>query len=135
MKEKHRKMYIEMARVAAEASYAKRLQVGAIAVKDHRILSVGYNGTHPGADNSCEGEDGLTKRDVIHAEMNLIYKMARDGQAGADADLFITHSPCYECAKAILSVGFKRVWFGQHYRDHSGIELLKSNGVQVERCE
>ena len=131
--DKHRTMYMRMAQVAAGASHAKRLQVGALAVKDHRILSVGYNGTVPGADNACEDSAGVTKREVIHAEMNLIYKLARDGQAAAGADLFVTVSPCYECAKAILAVGFSKVWFGQQYRDNAGLELLTMNGVQHEQ--
>lgn len=138
MKEKHKLMYMEMAKVAAKQSYAKRLQVGAIAVKDHRILSVGYNGTFPGADNNCENLiDGklVTKKEVIHAEMNLIYKLARDGESGADADLFITHAPCFECAKAILSVGFKKVWFRNEYKSDEGIQLLKANGVDVEKVD
>lgn len=140
MKQKHIKMYLDMAEVAAEASYAVRLRVGAVAVKDHRILSVGYNGTPPGMDNVCEvrhtdreGHDALvTKREVIHAEMNLIYKMARDGQSGKDADLFLTHSPCFECAKAIMSVGFRKVWFRKQYRDDFPITFLTENGVEVE---
>jgi len=137
MKEKHLQMYMEMAQVAAKSSYAVKLKVGAIAVKDHRILSVGYNGTPPGMDNCCENqcEDGslMTRSEVIHAEMNLIYKMARDGQSGSGSDLFITHSPCFECAKAILSVGFRKVWFNKNYRDSSGTELLKNYGIEVEQ--
>ena len=127
-----------MAEAAAKQSYAKRLQVGAIAVKDHRILSVGYNGTFPGADNNCENLiDGklVTKKEVIHAEMNLIYKLARDGESGADADLFITHAPCFECAKAILSVEFKKVWFRNEYKSDEGIQLLKANGIDVEKVD
>lgn len=133
MTPKHLAMYMEMAKVAANASYANRLKVGALAVKDHRVLSVGYNGTPAGLSNECENELGLTNQNVIHAEMNLIYKMARDGQSGAGADIFITHSPCFECAKAILSVGFCKVWFDFLYRDASGIDLLTNNGVEVER--
>jgi dCMP deaminase len=137
MKEKHLRMYMEMAQVAAKSSYAVKLKVGAIAVKDHRILSVGYNGTPTGMDNVCEhySEYGemTTKKEVIHAEMNLILKMARDGQSGSGSDLFITHSPCFECAKAILSVGFRKVWFNQNYRDPSGATLLKENGIEVEQ--
>ncbi len=146
MKEKHIAMYMEMAEVAAKSSYAKRLQVGSIAVKDHRILSVGYNGTPPGMDNNCEevvtptlpylqgdGPTLKTRKEVIHAEMNLIYKMARDGQAGNGADIFITHAPCFECSKAILSVGFNSVYFRNAYRDSSGIDMLWQNGVQVRQ--
>ena len=133
MKDKHVKMYAEMAEVAAKQSYATRLKVGAIAVRDHRILSVGYNGSAPGADNVCEDETGKTKPDVIHAEMNVILKMARDGESGKDADLFITHSPCFQCANAILGVGFKRVWFSDYYRDDAGISHLEKHGVPVTK--
>ena len=136
MKPRHAQMYMEMAEVAAKNSYATRLKVGAIAVKDHRIVSVGYNGTAPGRDNNCEGSDGLTKSEVIHAETNLIYKLARDGQSGAGADLFVTHSPCMNCSLAILSVGFRKVWFRNQYRDLSGVEFLRENGIEVDQlCE
>lgn len=125
-----------MAETAARISYAKRLKVGAIATKHGRILSIGINGTPPGTDNECEYvlEDGSlkTNREVIHAEMNLIYKLARDGESGKGGELFITHSPCYECSKAILSVGFSKVFYRNQYRDTSGIRLLESAGVEVE---
>lgn len=143
MKQKHIDLYMTIAEATAQTSYAKKLKVGAVAVKDHRILSIGYNGTPPGMDNACEDEikwpNGTiqfmqTKPEVIHAEMNLIYKMARDGQGAAGADLFITHSPCFECSKAIMSVGFRKVWFRDQYRDMTGVELLKQNGVEVEQC-
>ena len=148
MKEKHKLMYMEMAEIIAKQSYAKRLQVGSVAVKDNRIISIGYNGTPPGMDNNCEEyyedveyKDGniskvkkqRTKKEVIHAEMNLIYKLARDGESGKGADLFITHSPCFECSKAILSVGFRSVYYRDEYRDQDGSELLKTNGVYIEQ--
>lgn len=144
MKEKHQHMYMAMATVASISSTAVKLKVGALVVKDHRILSVGYNGTPPGMDNTCEdrtwiGDDQVgdyhlvTKKEVIHAEMNAIYKMARDGQSAVGADIFITHAPCFECAKAILSVGIKKVWWSDSYRDTNGIDLLKSNNVEVEQ--
>jgi dCMP deaminase len=127
---------MEMAETAARISYAKRLKVGAIATKHGRILSIGINGTPPGTDNECEYvlEDGSlkTNREVIHAEMNLIYKLARDGESGKGGELFITHSPCYECSKAILSVGFSKLFYRNQYRDTSGIRLLESAGVEVE---
>jgi dCMP deaminase len=130
-------MYMEMAETAAKISYARRLKVGAIATKHGRILSIGINGTPPGTDNECEDvlEDGSlkTNKHVIHAEMNLIYKLARDGESGKGGELFITHSPCYECSKAILSVGFNKVFYRNSYRDPSGIELLEGHGVEVEQ--
>lgn len=144
MKEKHQHMYMAMATVASISSTAVKLKVGSLVVKDHRILSVGYNGTPPGMDNVCEdkvwiGDEQVgdyhlvTKKEVIHAEMNAIYKMARDGQSAVGADIFITHAPCFECAKAILSVGIKKVWWRDSYRDMNGIDLLKSNNVEVEQ--
>lgn len=161
MKEKHIQMYMKIAEVVAESSYAEKLKVGAIAVKDNRILSIGYNGTPPGMSNICEHKtydenpdfgvniyserDDFPQRDlfgryrldtvkeVIHAEMNLIYKMARDGQQAQGATLFITHSPCFECSKAILSVGFTNVFYKEEYRDTEGINLLTSNNIEVEQ--
>ena len=148
MKDKFIKLYLEIAKVMSTASYATRLKVGAVAVKDHRILATSYNGTPPGMDNNCEEyyedveyKDGniskvkkqRTKKEVIHAEMNLIYKLARDGESGKGADLFITHSPCFECSKAILSVGFRSVYYRDEYRDKDGLDLLKTNGVHIEQ--
>lgn len=143
MKEKHIKMYMKIAETVAAASYAKKLKVGAVAVKDNRILSIGYNGTPPGMDNNCEHEvvkeDGSvvleTVKEVIHAEMNAIYKMARDGQHSEGATLFITHSPCFECAKAILSVGFDSVFYKEDYRNMDGVYFLKANSIWVEKYD
>ena len=143
MKEKHKNLYMSIAKTVASSSYAEKLKVGAVVVKDHRILSIGYNGTPPGTDNSCEvrknSNDGVgppsleTKREVIHAEMNAIYKMARDGQSAAGATLFVTHAPCFECAKAILSVGIKNVWYSEDYRDPGGVYFLRANYLEVEK--
>jgi len=152
MKSKFIDLYMNIAEVVAKTSSATRLQVGAVAVKDHRILSIGYNGTPPGYDNQCEEtyfdqeylptENGdsyvtvtksRTRPEVIHAEQNAIYKMARDGQSALDADLFVTHAPCIECAKAIKTSGFKKVWFREQYRSNDGVEFLKKLGVEVEQ--
>lgn len=141
MKEKHLDMYMKIAETVAAASYAKKLKVGAVAVKDNRILSIGYNGTPPGESNVCERtvtkEDGTTAletvKEVIHAEMNLIYKMARDGQSAQGATLFVTHSPCFECAKAILSVGIKSVFYKEEYRNIEGVYFLRKNYIEVEQ--
>lgn len=134
MNPKHISMYMEIARVVAKTSYATRLKVGAVAVKDNRVLSLGYNGTPPGMDNECEHMvDGVlvTKPTVIHAEANCILKMARDGQAAQDADMFVTVSPCLECSKMILTAGFRKLWFGEQYRTMDGVYFLRSNGVEV----
>ena len=152
MKQKHIDMYMEIAEVVAKQSYAERLKVGAVAVRDHRILGASYNGTPPGMSNVCEEmyedleyvptESGdmyirvtkqRTNANVIHAEMNLIYKLARDGESGNGADLFITCSPCFECAKAIMSVGFRKVYYRTQYRDLSGVHLLEQHGIEVEK--
>lgn len=137
MKQKFLNLYMEIAEVVAKTSSAKRLKVGAVAVKDHRILSIGYNGTPPGYDNECEyhNEDGslVTRPEVIHAEQNVIYKMARDGQSALGADLFVTHAPCIECAKAIKTSGFRKVWYRNQYRSDDGIKFLQKLGVEVEK--
>lgn len=135
-------MFKEITNVIAKTSSARRLKVGAIAVKDGRILSMGYNGTPAGMDNNCEDvvadtyyNDGSTtlktRPEVIHAEMNLILKMARDGEAAKGADMFITHSPCFECAKAIMSAGFLNIFYETDYRNDDGIKMLGNNGVNV----
>jgi dCMP deaminase len=132
MKPKFINLYMNIADVVSKTSSATRLKVGAVAVKDHRILAASYNGTPPGFDNCCE-IDGKTRPEVIHAEQNLIYRMARDGQSSLDADIFITTAPCIECAKAIKTSGFKKVWFRDHYRDDSGVKFLIELGVEVEQ--
>lgn len=136
MKKKFIDLYMDMANSASRVSSARRLKVGAIAVKDHRVLSIGYNGPPPGYDNNCEIEvDGelMTRPEVIHAEQNAIYKMARDGQSALGADLFITHAPCVECAKAIKTSGFKKVWYRDEYRSQEGLQFLEELGVEVEK--
>lgn len=135
MNKRQEEMYMEMAEVVAKRSYAKRLQVGCLVVKDNRILSVGYNGTLPGDDNTCEHEkDGIlvTKPDVIHAEANAILKMARDGQAAKDAVLFSTVLPCIDCSKMIVASGIKKVYWRNHYRSTDGMSFLSSHNIEVE---
>lgn len=139
MKEKFVNMYMEIAEVVAKNSYAKKLQVGAIAVREDRILSIGYNGTLPGHSNDCEYKkftelqnyELITKPDVIHAENNLILKLARHGESALNATLFTTVSPCLSCAQMIILSGFSNVYYRNTYRDSSGIELLSDNGVDV----
>ena len=134
MKDKFISFYFDVAERTAQLSYAQRLKVGAVIVKDHRILSYGYNGTPAGFDNCCEIEingDLVTKPEVIHAEQNAILKLARHGDSSAGAILFITHAPCVDCAKLILQSGIKRVYYKKQYRSVHGIELLNSGGVEV----
>jgi len=142
MKEKFIKAYMDTAKRFAELSYARRLHVGTIVVKNDRIISIGYNGMPAGWDNDCEdqiyADDGFhitltTKPEVLHAERNALDKLARGSEGGDGADMFITHSPCLECAKSILGAGIKRVWFGEQYRDDSGLTFLKKSGIIVEQ--
>ena len=147
---------MKTAETFAELSHAKRLHVGAIVVKDDRIISIGYNGMPAGWDNNCEDriyadawsidnnywdyqeEDGTvynlkTKPEVLHAETNAIAKLARSSDSGLGADLFVTHSPCLDCAKLIYQSGIKRVWYGAEYRSSDGPEFLRKSGVEVNQ--
>lgn len=130
---------MKTAQTFADLSHAKRLHVGAIVVKEDRIISIGYNGMPAGWDNNCENilEDGSlkTKPEVLHAESNAIAKLARSNDSGAGADLFVTHAPCIECAKLIYQSGISRVVYGAEYRSHDGLEFLKASGVTVERID
>jgi len=133
MKPKLINAYMECAEVFAKLSTAKKLQVGAIIVKDQRIISIGYNGTPEGWCNVCEDEHNKTKPEVIHSEMNCINKLARSTESGENSTMFITHSPCMECAKSIYGAGIKEVYFKNFYRDDSGIIFLKKCGINIER--
>lgn len=119
-----------MARIWAENSYCKRRKVGALIVKDDSIISDGYNGTPSGFENECEC-GGKTKPYVLHAEANAITKLAKDTRSSLGATLYVTMSPCIECAKLIIQAGIKRVVYDEEYRDTSGIDLLRCAGVKV----
>ena len=135
MKSKFIQLYSDIDLRVAELSSARRLQVGAIIVRDDRIISMGYNGMPAGWDNNCESEqeDGSlkTRPEVLHAEMNALMKLARSHESGNGADLFITHSPCMECAKGIYQAGVHRVYYGTQYRSDQGIRFLKQCDIQV----
>jgi dCMP deaminase len=141
MKEKFKKAYMYTAQTFAKLSHARRLQVGAIVVKEDRIISIGYNGMPAGWDNTCEDEylheDGSTtlktKSEVLHAETNAIAKLAKSNDSGNGATMFITHSPCIECAKLIYQSGISHVMYMQNYRDDAGIKFLDRSGVTVEQ--
>lgn len=151
MKDKFINAHMEVAATYARLSSARRLKVGAIVVKDDRIISIGYNGTPPGWDNNCEdilhtspwinelaGGENLTytfktKPEVIHAEANAIAKLARSSESGLDATMFITHAPCMECAKLIFSAGIKQVFYKEEYRDTTGITFLNKCGVDIRK--
>ena len=133
--EKQKKLdyrYLRMARIWAENSYCVRRQVGALVVKDKMIISDGYNGTPSGFENICENEDGVTYPYVLHAEANAITKLARSSNNSDGSTLYVTASPCIECAKLIIQAGIKRVVYAEKYRLTDGIDLLKKAGVEVE---
>jgi dCMP deaminase len=123
--------YLRMARIWAENSYCQRRQVGALVVKDKMIISDGYNGTPSGFENICEDENNLTKPYVLHAEANAITKLARSSNNSDCSTLYVTASPCIECAKLIIQAGIKRVVYGEKYRLEDGINLLKRAGIEV----
>ena len=162
MKPKLKQAYMDTAKIFAELSHAKRLHVGAIVVKEDRIISIGYNGMPAGWDNDCEykeyinvsnntgefvswdfdqtDEDGTmyrlkTNPEVLHAETNAIAKLARSNESGLDADLFVTHAPCLDCAKLIYQSGIRRVFYGTSYRDNHGIDFLTKSGIHVEKMD
>ncbi|WP_027452585.1 deoxycytidylate deaminase [Segatella albensis] len=123
--------YLRMARIWAENSYCKRRQVGALVVKNKMIISDGYNGTPSGFENVCEDANGITKPYVLHAEANAITKLARSGNNSDGSTLYVTASPCIECAKLIIQAGIRRVVYGEKYRLTDGIDLLKRAGIEV----
>ncbi len=123
--------YLEMARIWAKNSYCTRRQVGALVVKNNMIISDGYNGTPSGFENVCEDDNGVTKPYVLHAEANAITKLARSNNNSDGATIYITASPCIECAKLIIQSGIKRVVYGEKYRLMDGIELLERAGIEV----
>ena len=124
--------YVRMARIWAENSYCQRRQVGALVVKDKAIISDGYNGTPAGFENVCEDENNVTKPYVLHAEANAITKLARSHNSSDGATLYITASPCIECAKLIIQSGIRRVVYSEKYRLEDGLNLLKRAGIEVE---
>ena len=140
MKPKFINAYMEVAKIFANLSTAKRLQVGAIVVKDDRIISIGYNGMPSGWDNCCEdvvrqdemGHSVLkSKPEVLHAESNAIAKLAKSPESGDGASIFITHSPCIDCAKLIYQSGITTVYYKNEYRSTQGIDFLNKSGITV----
>ena len=142
IKEKYLGAYMKTARVFAELSTSKRKQVGAVVVKDNRIISIGYNGMPSGWDNECEVVSYTdftgtvvtkTKAEVLHAESNAIAKLAKSTESGDGASMFITCSPCIECAKMIFQSGIKEVFYNEDYRDDRGIIFLNKCGIAVKQ--
>jgi dCMP deaminase len=129
------KRYLEMARIWAKNSYCIRRQVGALIVRDRMIISDGYNGTPEGFENVCEDENDKTKPYVLHAEANAITKVAKSNNSSDGATLYITTSPCLECAKLIIQSGIRRVVFCDNYHSEEGIQLLKRAEIEVDYFE
>lgn len=124
-----------MARIWAENSYCKRRQVGALIVKNKMIISDGYNGTPSGFENDCENDDNTTKAYVLHAEANAITKVAKTNNSSEGSTLYITTSPCMECAKLIIQAGIKRVVFTEKYRITEGLDLLERAKIELIHIE
>ena len=127
--------YMRMAYVWAENSYCKRRQVGALLVKDKMIISDGFNGTPVGFENICENEQGLTKPYVLHAEANALTKVARSHNSSEGSTMYVTTSPCIECAKLMIQSGVKRVVYAEEYHVTDGFDLLRRAGVEVCKLE
>ena len=125
------KRYLRMAAIWAENSYCRRRQVGALIVKDKMIISDGYNGTPSGFENQCEDESGDTKIYVLHAEANAITKIACSNNNSRGATLYVTASPCIECAKLIIQAGIKRVVYSEQYRLTEGVDLLQRANIEI----
>lgn len=124
--------YLEMARIWAQNSYCKRRQVGALIVHGKMIISDGYNGTPSGFENICEDENNRTKPYVLHAEANAITKVAKSNNSSADATLYVTTSPCLECAKLIIQSGIRRVVYCDKYHNEDGLRLLERASIEVD---
>ena len=156
MKEKDKRLYMDLAERVAKQSAAERLKVGAVLVTESGLLSIGYNGTFPGDNNCCEirhevsskeplsGNDIfdpvtgkyyrlVTKPDVYHAEENVISKLLEEGVPAKNGTLFLTHSPCLLCAKILAKAKIKALYFKDYYRSSDGIEFLSSKGITVEK--
>ena len=140
MKQKFIDAYMDVAERFAQLSSAQRLQVGAIVVKDDRIISIGYNGMPSGWDNCCEDvvrQDEMgysvlkSKPEVLHAESNCIAKLAKSPESGDGASIFITHSPCIDCAKLIYQSGIATVYYKESYRSTQGIDFLEKSDIKV----
>ena len=137
---------MKVAETFAELSTARRLHVGAIVVKDDRIISIGYNGMPSGWDNDCEdviiptlpyiqgdGPTLKTKPEVLHAETNAIAKLAKSTESGDGATLFVTHAPCMDCAKLVYQSGITSVYYRNTYRSEDGLVFLNKAGIEVKK--
>lgn len=132
---KYHKVYMDIAEKMSELSYANRKKVGCIIVRDNRILAESYNGTAPGADNNCEDEHGVTKPDVLHAELNALAKLGKSTESSKNTDLYVTLSPCMNCAVMIHAFGVKRVFYREEYRITDGIDYLIKHNIEVNKID
>jgi dCMP deaminase len=141
MKQKFIDAHMSVAETYAKLSSAKRLQVGAVLVKNDTIIGIGYNGMPSGWSNDCEDveylEDGgkvlVTKEEVIHAESNCLMKVAKSTNSTEGADMFVTHAPCIHCAKLIYQSGVRKVYYRSAYRDVNGVKFLEKSGIEIEK--
>ena len=136
MKEKLKLAYMDVARTFSNCSTAKRLKVGAILVKNGNIISFSYNGTPSGFDNDCEdiiNGELVTKSIVLHAEENLLMKIAKSNESSEDSVMFVTHSPCIKCARLIYQAGIKEVYYRNEYRIKDGLIFLEKCGIRIEK--
>ena len=138
-KQKRDNYYMKVAELTATNSYARRTKVGAVLVRDGRIISSGWNGQPAGLPNNCEDElpDGslVTKNTVIHSEVNAIFFCAKNGIKTDGSTLYLTLSPCVTCALAIIQAGIKEVYYKEKYRDLNGVKLLKKNNIKVDQLK
>lgn len=141
MKKKFIDAHMKVAEIYSQLSSAKRLKVGAVLVKEHTIIGIGYNGMPSGWSNECEDiqylENGTkiltTKEDVIHAESNCILKVARSTNSTEDSVMFVTHAPCIDCAKLIYQAGVRKVFYRNVYRNENGLDFLRKCDIELEQ--
>lgn len=131
IKPKHERLYMDLAERFALESYAKRLKVGCVIIKDNNPIAASWNGTPPGWDNSCETDENVTKPEVYHAEESAILKLSKSTGGAQNAEMFVTHAPCVNCARMIFRSGIKRVYYQHTYRSLDGVEFLRKCGVPV----
>lgn len=132
MKQKDVELYFDIAKRVGADSTAIRSKVGAIMVDNNTIVAMGRNGTPHNDDNTCETPDNVTKDNVIHAEMNMLYKLANGPFRASDGMVFITLSPCQRCAEAFIQSGIKYVFYEETYRITAGVDYLRAKGVFIK---
>jgi len=136
MKEREKRFYMDVAHRAAKMSYCIRKQVGCVVVKDDNTIAYGWNGTPAGEDNCCEGEDGTTKPNTIHAEDNALRKLTRSSSSSVDADVFVTAAPCQRCAEKLSDARIKKLYYAEIYSHHTeGLEHLKKHSIAIEHLK